>query len=125
MSDSADPNRTESNPSSASSASTGHAEEHAEDIESQIRVYFLVFGALAVLTVLTVAVAYLDLPIVPAVIVGLTIATVKGGLVAGYFMHLISEKQVVYVLLAFTVFFVVAMLVLMFSSIAVHRAGVP
>lgn len=125
MSDPADPKRTESNPSSASSASTGHAEEHAEDIESQIRVYFLVFGALAVLTVLTVAVAYLDLPIVPAVIVGLTIATVKGGLVAGYFMHLISEKQVVYVLLAFTVFFVVAMLVLMFSSIAVHRAGVP
>lgn len=124
MSNSAKTDRTESNPSSAS-ASTGDAEGHAKDIEGQIRVYFLVFGALAVLTVLTVAVAYLDLPIVPAVILGLTIATVKGGLVAGYFMHLISEKQVIYVLLAFTAFFAVAMLILMFSSLTVHRAGVP
>lgn len=124
MSEPAKTDRTENNPSSTS-ASAGHAEGHAEDIEGQIRVYFLVFGALAVLTVLTVAVAYLNLPIVPAVIVGLSIATVKGGLVAGYFMHLISEKQVVYVLLAFTFFFVVAMLVLMFSSLTVHRAGVP
>lgn len=124
MSDSAQSAGTESAPQSASSTSPGHAEGH-EDIEGQIRVYFLVFGALAVLTVLTVAVAYLDLSIVPAVIIGLSIATVKGGLVAGYFMHLISEKQIIYVLLAFTVFFAVAMLVLMFSSITVHRAGVP
>lgn len=124
MSEPANTERTESTPSSAS-ASTGHAEGHAEDIEGQIRVYFLVFGALAVLTALTVAVAYLDLSIVPAVILGLSIATVKGGLVAGYFMHLISEKQVIYVLLAFTAFFVVAMLILLVSSIYVHRAGVP
>lgn len=123
MSEPANTEHPEHNPSSAS-ASTEHAEGHAEDIESQIRVYFLVFGALAVLTILTVAVAYLDLPIVPAVIVGLTIATVKGGLVAGYFMHLISEKQVIYILLVFTFFFVVAMLILMFSAITVHRSGV-
>lgn len=124
MSEPTNTDRTENNPPSAS-ARTEHAEGHAEDIEGQIRVYFLVFGALAVLTGLTVAVAYLDLSIVPAVIVGLTIATVKGGLVAGYFMHLISEKQVIYLLLAFTAFFVVAMLILMFSSLTVHRAGVP
>lgn len=97
---------------------------HAEDIEKKIRVYLLVFGALAVLTVLTVAVAYLSLPFVPAIIVALLIATVKGGLVAGYFMHLISEKQVIYLLLAFTAVFVIAMLILMSSSVYVHRAGV-
>lgn len=125
MSDHAQPDAKEAYPQSASSTGAGHAEDHGEDIEGQIRVYFLVFGALAVLTVLTVAVAYLHLPIVPAVIVGLTIATVKGGLVAGYFMHLISEKQVIYVLLAFTAFFAIAMLILMFSSLSVHRAGVP
>lgn len=125
MSDHAQSEGTEANPHSASSTNPGHAEEHAEDIEGQIRVYFLVFGGLAVLTALTVAVAYLDLPIVPAVIVGLSIATVKGGLVAGYFMHLISEKQIIYVLLAFTFFFMVAMLILLSSSIYVHRAGVP
>lgn len=125
MSDHSPAKRTEPDSSSASSAKSGEVEEHAEDIEEQIRVYLLVFGALAVLTVLTVAVAYLSLPIVPAVFLGLSIATVKGGLVAGYFMHLISEKQVIYVLLVFTVVFVVAMLILMTSSIYVHRAGVP
>lgn len=125
MSDHAQTTGTEVDPQSAASTSPDPADEHAEDIEEQIRVYFIVFGALAVLTALTVAVAYLGLPIVPAVIVGLSIATVKGGLVAGYFMHLISEKQVIYVVLAFTVVFFIAMLILMSSSIAVHRAGVP
>jgi len=124
MSDPAQSTATEGNPESASSANPGHAEGHAEDIEEQIRVYLIVFGALAVLTALTVAVAYLSLPIVPAVILGLSIATVKGGLVAGYFMHLISEKQVIYVVLAFTVVFFIAMLILMYSSLVVHRSGV-
>lgn len=110
-----------SNPHSASHAETGHA----EDIEEQIRGYLFVFVALLVLTGLTVAVAYLDLPIIPALIIGLTIATVKGGLVAGYFMHLLSEKQVIYFFLAFTVVFALAMFVLMTSAKYVHRASVP
>lgn len=121
MNDHAESVGTEANPHPSSSPSAGHG----EDIDRQIRVYFLVFGALALLTGLTVGVAYLDLPFIPAILLGLTIATVKGGLVAGYFMHLISEQQVIYLLLAFTAIFVVAMLILMSSSIAVHRAGVP
>ena len=68
---------------------------HVEEIQKHVRIYVSVFGALAVLTIVTVGVGYLDLPIVPALIVGLTIATIKGFLVAGYFMHLITEKRLI------------------------------
>lgn len=100
---------------------------HAGDIEEQVRAYILVFAALAVLTLVTVAVGYLHLPIVPAVIVGLFIASVKGGLVAGYFMHLLSEKRVIYLILAFTVVFLLGMLVLTTSTLydQVGGPGVP
>ena len=61
---------------------------NVEDIKKHIRIYMMVFTALAVLTVVTVAVAYLGLPIVPALIVALIIAIVKGTLVASFFMHI-------------------------------------
>lgn len=99
---------------------TAHPDEvemaHAEDIQEHVRVYIIVFAALAGLTVLTVAVGYLNLPIVPALIVGLLIAMVKGGLVAAYFMHLISERKVIYVILGFTAVFLLGMIVLTASS---------
>ena len=42
----------------------------------------------------------------------MVIASIKGSLVACYFMHLISEKKIIYWVLALTVvFFVVLMLV--------------
>lgn len=42
----------------------------------------------------------------------LAIATVNAFLVAGYLMHLLSEKKLVYTVLAFTVFFVIGLFVL-------------
>lgn len=100
---------------------------HTENIDQQVRRYVMVFGALAVLTVLTVAVGYLRLPIGAAVALGLAIAAVKGGLVAGYFMHLFSERKVIYYLLAITVVFFLGMVVLFMSSYydQVTAAGVP
>jgi cytochrome c oxidase subunit IV len=45
------------------------------------------------------------------VFVALLVACVKGGLVAGVFMHLISEKQAIYSILLLTIlFFVFVML---------------
>lgn len=79
--------------------------------------YVLVFAALAVLTIVTVAVGYMQLSIVPALIVGLFIATVKGGLVAAYFMHLISEQRVIYIILGFTMVFLLGMIILTTSSL--------
>lgn len=125
MSDHTQPEAADVSSQPATNPSHGHAEGHDEDIDEHIRVYILVFIALGVLTVLTVGVAYLDLPLVPAVITALLIATVKGALVAGYFMHLITEERIIYVVLVFTALFMIAMLILMFSSIQVHRAGVP
>ncbi len=85
---------------------------HAEDIKKHVRIYITVFAALAGLTIVTVAVGYLHLPILPALLVALFIACIKGGLVAAYFMHLVSEKRVVFWILLLTVGFFIAMFVL-------------
>ena len=82
---------------------------HVEDIKKHVRIYISVFIALAVLTVVTVAVGYLHLPIMPALIVALVIATIKGALVASYFMHLISEEKVIHSLVWLTLGLVIAM----------------
>jgi cytochrome c oxidase subunit IV len=67
--------------------------DHAADIDKHVRVYITVFVALMVLTIVTVAIARLHLPVPVAVSVALLVATIKGSLVACYFMHLISEKK--------------------------------
>jgi caa(3)-type oxidase subunit IV len=59
-----------------------------------------------------VAVSYLDLPPAMAIAVALFVATVKGSLVACYFMHLISEKRLIYAVLAITVIKFVVLLAL-------------
>lgn len=68
---------------------------HAEEVKKHVRIYISVFAALAVLTVVTVGVGYLHLPMLPALIAALVIASIKAGLVAAYFMHLISEERVI------------------------------
>ncbi len=85
---------------------------HVEDVKKHVRIYISVFVALAVLTVVTVAVGYLELPIVPALIAALAIATIKGALVAGYFMHLISEEKVIRWLVMMSLGLLIAMFVL-------------
>lgn len=85
---------------------------HVEDVKKHVRIYISVFVALAVLTVVTVAVGYLELPIVPALIAALAIATVKAALVAGYFMHLVSEEKVIRWLVMMSLGLLIAMFVL-------------
>lgn len=58
-----------------------------------------VFGALLLLTLLTVAVSTLQLPRASTIAIGLTIAAAKGTLVALFFMHLIHERRIVYITL--------------------------
>jgi cytochrome c oxidase subunit IV len=82
-----------------------------EHIKREMRVYLLVFGALAVLTGVTVWACFgLKLPIHYAVMVALTIATIKGFLVAGFFMHLLSERKLIYGVLLLTVIFFAVLL---------------
>jgi len=83
-----------------------------EAIQEHIRVYITVFGALAVLTVITVLASFLKLSSSEAIFLALIIASVKASLVAGYFMHLISERRVIIYMLIMTVFFFFVMIFL-------------
>ena len=83
-------------------ATAGH--DHV-DLKKHVRIYLIVFGSLMVLTLVTVGVSYLHMPVVPAILVALAIAMVKGSLVACYFMHLISERKLILVIMLATVFF--------------------
>ena len=76
---------------------------HAVDIDKHVRVYIIVFLALMVLTLVTVGVYKLELSKPAAIALALAIATVKGSLVACYFMHLISERKLIFIVLLLTV----------------------
>ena len=90
----------------------------AEDLKKHVRAYILVFVSLMVLTVVTVGVSYFHLPVHQAIAVALIIASVKGSLVACYFMHLISEKKLIlWVMLLTVAFFVVLLLVPTFTVV--------
>lgn len=86
--------------------------DHAADIDRHVRVYITIFVALMALTIVTVAISYLHLPVPIAVTLALLVATVKGSLVACYFMHLISEKKLILAVLVLTALFFVALVAL-------------
>ena len=76
--------------------------------------YRKVFIYLLIGTTLTVWASYMEFnvhnSIAGAVFVGLTIAMIKGYLVAANFMHLNSEKKMIYWILLLTVFFLALLL---------------
>ncbi len=75
----------------------------SQHIAKHLKVYITVFVALLIGTVLTVAIA-------------LIIATVKASLVAGFFMHLVSERKPIYAILVFTAFFFAGLMGLLIWS---------
>ena len=84
----------------------------ADEIRKHVKVYVMVFVALMVLTVATVGVSYLELAIPLAILVALVVATIKGSLVARYFMHLVGEKKAVtWSLMLTAVFFCLLMFI--------------
>jgi cytochrome c oxidase subunit 4 len=88
------------------------ASDHAADIDRHVRIYVTVFVALMALTIITVAISRVHLPLPMAVAVALFVATIKGTLVASYFMHLISEKKLILAVLGLTAFFFLVLLAL-------------
>ena len=85
--------------------------DYMEDIQHHVKVYINVFIALAILTVVTVAVSFLDVSFIEAFFIAITVATIKGSLVLSYFMHLLEEKPAVIWILVTTM---VTFLILMF-----------
>lgn len=69
-----------------------------------IKLYLGIFGALLVLTCVTVLVSYWHLPPAAAITVGLLIASVKAGLVVAFFMHLKGEHKIIWVFLGLMLF---------------------
>ena len=80
-----------------------------DNIKDHVKIYWNVFYALLILTVLTVGVSYFDFGGIGwlAIGVGLFIAGVKGYLVAAHFMHLNDESPTIYWTLILTVMFLV------------------
>jgi cytochrome c oxidase subunit 4 len=87
------------------------SDSHSDaDLKRHVRAYIMVFLALLLGTALTVFMYYVHIPSVTITItVALFIATIKAFLVAGFFMHLISEKKAIYAILATTAFFFVGL----------------
>ena len=96
--------------------------EHV-DIDKQVRIYFLVFGALMVGTLVTVLAAELEVSVPVALTIGLFIASVKASLVACFFMHLIDEKKIIYWTLALTVAFFIALMALPLLTSVADQVG--
>jgi cytochrome c oxidase subunit 4 len=91
----------------------GHGDHDSpEYIKKSIRKYVMIGGILWVLTVVTVVLGQVDLPITQAIVLGMMVAVTKASLVALFFMHLIDEKKLIYYTLLLTVtFFAVCMII--------------
>ncbi len=102
---------TAAHPGLASAGDAVHADDHG-DIDRHVKAAIFVFGSLLVLTGCTVGAYFLHLPLRLAIALALAIATVKGTLVAAWFMHLISEKKLIYWMLLLAAAFFVPLLLL-------------
>ena len=97
---------------------TMNAQSH-DSFAHHVRRYLYVFYALLFGTLITVAASYIPFGN-PAIniAVALFIAVSKASLVAGFFMHLISERKMIYGIMAFTAFFFIGLMFLTIWSFA-------
>jgi cytochrome c oxidase subunit IV len=87
-----------------------HHEEHTHGHIAPLSMYYAVFGALMVGTIITVIVAYIDLGFLNTA-VALGIAVTKATLVVLYFMHVRWASRLTWLVIAASLFW----LILMFS----------
>ena len=90
---------------------------------THVKGYLAVFGALLVLTGVTVGISYLHLPSSMAIPIGVAIAIAKAALVVMFFMHLKGERAMVMWPLGLTVFLFVGLFVSLLLSEADHLFG--
>lgn len=83
------------------------------DVKKDMVKYLMVFAALLVGTIITVWASYIHFGSAKAnIVVALIIATVKATLVAGFFMHLFSEKWTIHRFLILTAIFALGLFLL-------------
>ena len=96
--------------------SDDHSPEH---FSQHVKRYLFVFYALLFGTLITVGASYIPFGHHAVNIgVALLIACGKAFLVAGYFMHLVSERKMIYGIMIFTAFFFVGLMFLTLWSVA-------
>ncbi|SRR5436190_5749946 len=81
-----------------------------------VRIYFLIFLALIVGTLVTAWVAFYDFPGPLNAVIALTIACVKAALVVLFFMHLRYSARLTWVILGAAIFWLAIMFALTFSD---------
>lgn len=87
-----------------------------DGFKAYARKCWIVFGAVASATLIMVAASYLPGGGGKAIGIVLAVALFNAVLVAGYLMHLISEKKAILALLAFTSLFFIMLMGLTFWS---------
>jgi|SRR5581483_11127765 len=86
----------------------------SHEVQKQVRSHLRIFVALIVFTLVNFIVSYfmhVDSQ-TASVVIALGIALVEAFLVAGFMMHLTTERKIVHIVLVFTVFFFTAMMYL-------------
>ncbi len=96
---------------------TAHAavDEHPVDFNKYVRLCAAIFIAVLCAVGAMIYISYLPMDHyswAAKVALILLVATVNAFLVAGFLMHLLSEKKLIYTVLAFTVFFVAGLFAL-------------
>ena len=89
------------------------ADHHPGAIEAEVKRYWKIFAALTAGTIITVTISNVHLGIVLGIAAALVVAIVKGSLVAGYFMHLLHERKLIYSILVLTAVFVATLVILL------------
>jgi cytochrome c oxidase subunit IV len=82
------------------------------DTAQEIRVYLTIFGALGLLTLATVGVAYMELPNSASIVVAL--------LIAAFFMHLLHEGRLINWSLAVCVFALLILILFVIPDLGIH-----
>ena len=83
--------------------------EQPVDLKSYIRLCAVVFVVVLITTASMIATSYANIGHGKVALI-LAIAVVNAFLVAGYLMHLLSEKKMVYTVLIFTVIFFIGLM---------------
>src|SRR5207253_10143735 len=92
---------------------------HTEPMPHHKVNYFLIFGILVVLTILTVGVAFLNIQKEwNKVLLALTIASIKASFVAAFFMHLQFEGKLIYFIMIVPLTFTVVLICALLTDVA-------
>jgi caa(3)-type oxidase subunit IV len=86
------------------------SEFNPQTFQSYTRKCWVVFGAVASATLIMVAASFLPGGGWRAIGLVLAVAVFNAFMVAGYLMHLISEKRTIYAVLAFTALFFIGLM---------------